>query len=387
MSPERPGLAARWAPTRVEVTAGRLIGRDPATPRLPRPERRSPRAALEAVLARALARPPCVVSFSGGRDSSAVLAVAAEVARREGLPAPVPTTLVFPHLPETDEREWQETVVRHIGLTEWERIECGGELDLLGSLAAGVLETYGAHWPPTANLQIPVVRVAAGGTVLTGLGGDEVFGTPGSHLMRVLAGRARPRRRDLALAGYTVLPARLRSRRLLARAHGPQAWLTTEGAELVAGALAHWEAGVPERWSASLDTWWTSREVQASSALLAHLGRASDVVVSHPLMEPQFLASMRLCGGIAGFRSRADVMRDCFADVLPEAAITRVSKAVFDRAVRSQATQDFVDRWDGSGLEDFPVRPEVLREVWAEPGPCFPTFLLLQSAWLANRGS
>ena len=38
---------------------------------------------------------PCVVSFSGGRDSSAVLAVAVTVARREGLPLPIPASNVF----------------------------------------------------------------------------------------------------------------------------------------------------------------------------------------------------------------------------------------------------------------------------------------------------
>ena len=52
---------------------------------------------------RALRRPPCLVSFSGGLDSSALLAVATAVARREGLDDPVPATLVVPGSPESDE--------------------------------------------------------------------------------------------------------------------------------------------------------------------------------------------------------------------------------------------------------------------------------------------
>ena len=66
------------------------------TPLADRSEYSSPRAALEAVVLRALLRPPCLVSFSGGRDSSLVLAIASDVARRHGLPLPVPATNRFP---------------------------------------------------------------------------------------------------------------------------------------------------------------------------------------------------------------------------------------------------------------------------------------------------
>ena len=56
----------------------------------------TPRAAFEAAILPGLRRSPCLVSFSGGRDSSAVLATATAVARREGLPLPVPITHRFP---------------------------------------------------------------------------------------------------------------------------------------------------------------------------------------------------------------------------------------------------------------------------------------------------
>ena len=53
-------------------------------------------AALEAAIMPALLRSPCLVSFSGGRDSSAVLAVAARLARGAGLADPIPITIRVP---------------------------------------------------------------------------------------------------------------------------------------------------------------------------------------------------------------------------------------------------------------------------------------------------
>ena len=82
----------------------------------------APRAALEAAIRPLVRCAPCVVGFSGGRDSSALLAVAVALAAREGLDPPVPVSFRFPHA-ETRESEWQELVVRHLGLAEWARVE------------------------------------------------------------------------------------------------------------------------------------------------------------------------------------------------------------------------------------------------------------------------
>ena len=72
-------------PAGVEVLANLLFGPDEDPAPLPEPGGLGVRGALEAAVLPALQRPPCLVSFSGGRDSSAVLAVAADVARRHGL--------------------------------------------------------------------------------------------------------------------------------------------------------------------------------------------------------------------------------------------------------------------------------------------------------------
>lgn len=65
--------------TALELSAGMPLGVIAEGPTAVRPLH-SPAAALEAVLADALQRIPCLVSFSGGRDSSALLAVAQRVA-------------------------------------------------------------------------------------------------------------------------------------------------------------------------------------------------------------------------------------------------------------------------------------------------------------------
>jgi asparagine synthase (glutamine-hydrolysing) len=61
--------------TPLELVSGMVRGIDPTTTPLPAaPPGLTTKAALEEVVRRALQRPPCVVSFSDGRDSSAILA-------------------------------------------------------------------------------------------------------------------------------------------------------------------------------------------------------------------------------------------------------------------------------------------------------------------------
>ncbi len=120
--------------TGLEIATGAPLG-DAERARLDR-HAADPVAALERALLVALRRPPCVVAFSGGRDSSVLLALAARLAEREGLEAPVAVTQRFPGIEETAEEEWQELVIRHVGISDWETIDHGdNELDVVGGLA------------------------------------------------------------------------------------------------------------------------------------------------------------------------------------------------------------------------------------------------------------
>src|SRR4051794_21602991 len=74
---------------------------------------------LHDAVARALQRPPCYLAFSGGRDSSLLLAVAVHVARERGLELPIALTARYPGHPDTVETKWQDMVARHVRLDDW----------------------------------------------------------------------------------------------------------------------------------------------------------------------------------------------------------------------------------------------------------------------------
>src|SRR5206468_12200197 len=98
------------------------------------------------------------------------------VARREGLPPPIPATNRFPEFSLTNEDEWQERVVRHVGLEDWVRLDWTDELDLLGPYAEKVLRRHGLAFPSNLHFHDPLMEAARGGSMLTGVGGDEIFG-------------------------------------------------------------------------------------------------------------------------------------------------------------------------------------------------------------------
>ena len=135
----------------------------------------TPRTAFEAAVRPLLDRSPCLVSFSGGRDSSAVLAIATAIARREGLPAAGPGHASLPSAALTQETEWQEQVIGHLGLSDWVRIDAAGRPRLRRPGGDRVLRRHGLLWPCNAYFHAPIFEAAAGGAVLTGVGGDEAF--------------------------------------------------------------------------------------------------------------------------------------------------------------------------------------------------------------------
>ena len=95
-----------------------------------------------------------MIGFSGGRDSSALLAVATALAQREAWPKPVPVTLRY-HSERTVERPWQEMMIAHLGVDDWVRLKLTDELDFVGPVAAEGLHRHGVLFPANAHMIVP----------------------------------------------------------------------------------------------------------------------------------------------------------------------------------------------------------------------------------------
>ena len=168
--PEHAG--APYVMQGIELATGLVIGVDRSrAPLRPRPVAPAELPSiLEQALVPALQRAPCVVAFSGGRDSAGLLAAATRAARRHGLPLPIPATYRFPGIEEADESAWQDSVVRHLNLEDWVRIEVTDELDLVGPVAGPLLRRFGPLWPAEQPFRRAAHSACARGNLRHGRG-------------------------------------------------------------------------------------------------------------------------------------------------------------------------------------------------------------------------
>ena len=349
----------------------------------------SPREALEDCLRPALLAPPCYVTFSGGRDSSAVLAVAASLARREGHALPIPVTRVYPDLPDTDESSWQRAVIDHLRLDDWLRLEFRqGETDLLGAAARDGLLSRGLLWPPALQAHGAMFSRLGEGSLLTGEGGDAVLGMR-RVAPAVLFKRGRASRRALlphAVNAFLPRPVRRGLAARLARGSVQRRWLRPRALAEHARRAAADATAEPLR--ADEATWHITRYRSFATIRHNHSAAAAQYGLSarDPLLDPGFIAAVAHAGGTSGFESRTAAMHALFSDLLPAAVLSRVGKASFNHAHSGSATREFAGSWDGSGVDSDLVDPELVRAVWLSDSPTMAAGLLLQSAWLAAEG-
>lgn len=372
--------------TPTEIVQGVVVGSEPAPP--PTGSSESARQALEQVIVPTLTRQPCAVAFSGGRDSSLVLAIATQVARRLGLADPVPVTLVYPGDERADEHRWQEQVIRFLGLDDWQRVEINDELDLIGPVAQSHLTRHGVLWPPPIAVYLPLFEAARGGVLLDGGGGDEVVGDA-IHRIAPLAYVVRhPRRSDrrtYRLALRAVAPSRLRDPSLTwFRDGAAPTWLTPSGSDVLMDALRASERNAPLSFSASVRRVPEQRHHRCLTRNLAVLARPFDVEVVSPLVSRRFVDAVAREGGWLGPGSRTDALRHMVPDLLPSDVIRRTSKAYFNSAYFHRYTREFAREWDGSGFDDHLVDAEALRRQLLEPAPHTLVGGLVQAAWLAT---
>ena len=377
--------ADRYALTQLELATGIVIEPDPDAPPLPpAPAGMTPRAALADSIRAALLRPPCLVLFSGGRDSSAVLAVAAELARTEALPAPVPVTLRFPEeMADADESNWQELVIRHCRIDDWTRLEITDEIDCLSPAGIEALVRHRLVYPIAAHTLVPALRLCAGGSLLTGIGGDEVLGTR-SRIADLLARRVRPVPRDALRIAAALGPRSLRRVGRRGRAPAFVNWLTPAGRSAFELSWKRNLTNSSTTWKRALLQTWQSRNLQLAVAGMDVVASGRDVELAHPFFTQLFVSVLAEAGGMRGYANRTDAIRMLCADVLPDEISGRRSKAGFGQPYWTHYSQEFGRGWDGSGVDPKLDDVEVLGRLWSrsEPPPA-PTLILLKQAWLA----
>jgi asparagine synthetase B (glutamine-hydrolysing) len=365
----------------LEIAAGFPLRRRARLPG-PAPEALEPRTALAQSLVAPLSRLPCVVSFSGGRDSSLVLALAVDVARREGLPLPIPVTVRPAGDPDSEEAEWQELVVRRLGLEDWERVEIGEELDCVGPEAQRILLRHGVLWPANVHFHLPQLKRAAGGSVLTGVGGDEVFSSSGWARVRlVLRGGARPEARDALRLAAALAPVALRKRIQIARNDVELDWLRPAAQREVVAAVAGEAAAEPVRWRQRFDWLLGLSYLEVGTRSLDALAGDFDVEMHHPFLDPAFVGTLASLPRGRRFIDRTEALEALFGDVLPKGLEARSSKAVFTETLWGAPSRALVAGWDGSGVDPEIVDVEALRRRWQVDGAVGP-HTLLQSIWL-----
>ena len=373
--------------SRLEVAAQRCPGEHPGVAPLPAATAQaSPVAALEDALRPALARPPCLLAFSGGRDSSALLAVATRLARREALPAPIPATLRVVAAPRAEESAWQEMVIEHIGLDDWLRIELTDELDFVGPTAQGLLRRHGVLWPANLHFFVPLVEAAAGGTLVSGVGGDAVLAGGVEDLTGQSRLRTAPRR--LVRGAYRSLPPSARRPYVERRLRQEAPWLRPAAVEALAPALLALRPE-PGALDARLDHIRRLRSIVLTQHGLDLMASDHHTRFVNPLLDLGFLASLARFLGRRGVGGRTAVMRALFADVLPDAVLARATKATFAEAFCGPYTREFVAGWDGTGLDPELVDPAALRRFWGDGAQMRPlglTALLMQAVVVAADG-
>ncbi len=375
----------------IEIASGLVFGPGEGDADPARSGAVMPLAALEQAILPALAKPPCLVSFSGGRDSSCVLAVATALARREGLPAPIPATNRFPDAADTDERAWQELVIERLGLDDWLRLDFGDELDAIGPVAARGLRRHGLLWPFNVHFHAPLLEAARGGSLLTGIGGDEQMGeSRWRRANEVLSRRVRLRRRDVLRVGFALAPRPVRARVLRRSPPATFPWLRPAGHRELIGAWASEAASEPRRYAERLEWWPRLRSVEIGFRSLDLLAADAGTAIGHPLADRRFAAALAAAEGRNPPGDRTARMRRLFGGLLPEELLERRTKALFDGAFWGSHARALAHGWSGEGLDeslDPLVDDSLLAAEWKRPVATPQSLTLLQAAWLARESA
>jgi hypothetical protein len=372
--------------TAFDIATSSMLGVDDHHPPLPDPgPNPDPAKLLEAVFLPHLEAGHCLITFSGGRDSAGTLAFATELARREGLPDPIPATLRMAR--NTQGEECQEEVVRALGLRDWFKYEVDDELEVLGPVATDVLRRIGMVFPATAYTMNPLLEAASGGTLAIGTGGSDFYAYWRlSPIADVLAGKRRPTRRDLKLLAPNLLPNAVRVRALRRQPFLQLPWLHPEVRDRAALGMAKRVAESPLGYSAAGRAERLHRCHAGTVNSLTTLADAAGARLLLPLFDPHYGAAGLKVYGWRGPGSRDTILREHLGHLLPESAIRHRDYVGLSRSLWGERTRAFAEAWSGEGLDETLVDPAAVRAAWLQEKPDWRAVALLQVAWLHDHG-
>jgi asparagine synthase (glutamine-hydrolysing) len=230
-----------------------------------------------------------------------------------------------------------------------------------------------------------VWETGGGGFLLTGEGGDEIFGirrvTPITGLLRRQVG-SRRRALRMAARALTPRPVRRRSTASEIRETTSIPWLTPMAEAAFQDLLVSDALVEPLPWSSSTISLLRHRGVRKGLNNIAAAAAGFDTTVVDPLLDPGFVYALAEFGGFLGFSGRSDATKSLFGHLLPEALITRQQKVYFNRVLFSESSKRFAASWNGGGVDTSLVVPDQLKRVWGSDMPHAASASSLQAAWL-----
>ena len=309
---------------------------------------------------------------------------------------PIAITMRFPQAAGTEESRWQELVVRKLGIDDWRIISVGDDLDYLNAIATSNLLRDGLSFAPNAHSIVPVSRALGSGTVVTGIGGDDLLAVWRwrwrlAALRRPWTDGLRRGPRTTAVLAFGTMPEPVRrwvfrrrtSRQLRDEAQGFR-WLTPAGRRAVLPGLVDGE-NQPPHWGEFVH--WTAPTTDHRR----NKGNGQSIGRARRRQGIRAFARARSPGGDRsrprgkGWVNRSEAMIDIAGDRLPLEILTRKTKASFVDVFWGPRTREFAQNWDGTGVDADLVDVEALRKEWCSERPDFRSTLLLQSAWLSGQ--
>jgi hypothetical protein len=163
-------------------------------------------------------------------------------------------------------------------------------------------------------------------------------------------------------------------------------WLRPPAREAFMDDLVRWEAGEPLHWLPSVAREIGDRSHRVGAHNVDRVASEHQVRVFRPFLDPGFVQAFSGETGWSGPPGRTAGMRRVFGDLLPDALLSRNSKAYMTSLAFGDASRSFANSWSGQGLNSDLVDTDALRSCWLAERPHVGTAMALQAAWWADCG-